>query len=78
MVADPEPLALEHIREQYQDNWVLVDVTEEDEHHQPIAGMVIAHSNQRDELYEFLDSTPTDDPMIFFTGDLPKHVIFND
>lgn len=78
MVADPEPLALEHIREQYRDNWVLVDVTEEDAQHQPTAGMVMAHSNKRDELYEILDSTPAEDPLIFYTGEIPKHVIFND
>ena len=78
MATDSEPQALDHIREQYRDHWVLVDVTEQDSNHQPTAGMVMAHSQQRDELYEILDSTPAEDPLIFYTGKIPKHFIFKD
>ncbi len=78
MDSNPESMPLEYIREQYQEHWVLVDVTEEDEQHQPTAGLVMAHSDRREELYEILESTPASDPLILFTGDTPKHVILKD
>lgn len=65
-------LTLKEIREKYRDQWVLVDVTAEDELNQPMAGRVLAHDRDRDAVYDQWETTPAKDAFVFFTGDIVK------
>lgn len=64
-------LTLKEIRKRYQDQWVLVDVTAEDELNQPTAGRVLAHDRDRKQVYERLGAIAPRDPLVFFTGEIP-------
>jgi hypothetical protein len=48
-------LTLEQMKAQYPDQWLLIGFTALDEHLNVIAGEVIAHSPDRDEIYAALD-----------------------
>jgi hypothetical protein len=49
-----EVLSFEAIQDRYDGEWVLVAYTELDQDLRPIAGEVIAHSTERDVVYEAL------------------------
>jgi hypothetical protein len=49
-----EVLSYEQIKQQYDGEWVLIAYTELDETLKPIAGEVIAHSVDRDVVYDAL------------------------
>jgi len=70
-----EQLSLEQIRQKHWDEWVLVEVTQEDELNQPTAGLVLAHSKRRDDVYDELEVTTAEDPLVFFTGAIPDDLI---
>lgn len=65
-------LTLKEIRERYQDEWVLVDVTAQDELKQPTEGRVLVHDRDRDVVYDEWETTPAKDAFVFFTGDIVK------
>lgn len=69
------PMPLEHIRQEYSKEWVLVDVTEQNELHHPTAGRVVAHSANHDDLYTAMKLLHTEDPLILYAGEVPKHRI---
>lgn len=48
-------LSFEEIQQQYDGEWVLIAYTELDPSLKPIAGQVIAHSIDRDVVYEALE-----------------------
>jgi hypothetical protein len=49
-----EIMSFEEIQRRYDGEWVLIAYTEVDRNLKPIAGEVIAHSSERDEVYEAL------------------------
>jgi hypothetical protein len=49
-----EVLSFEAIQDRYDGEWVLVAYTELDQDLRPIAGEVIAHSTERDVVYDAL------------------------
>jgi hypothetical protein len=50
----PEILSFEEIQRRYPDQWVLIADVEVDEEMQVIRGEVLAHSGDRDEVYDAL------------------------
>ena len=60
------------IKRKYKNEWVLVEVIEEDELGQPIDVGLIAHSKSRDEIYNALMKTKTRYTYQFYTGEIPK------
>jgi hypothetical protein len=51
----PEVLSYPEIQQRYEGEWVLIAYRSLDENLKPIAGEVIAHSPDRDEVYAALD-----------------------
>ena len=65
-------MKIEDIKKKYKDEWVLVEVLEEDELGQPIEIELITHSKARDEIYSALKETKTKYTCQFYTGEIPK------
>lgn len=66
-----EIATMEEIEEKFKDEWVMIEVLEEDEYEKPTKGRVIAHSKSRDEIYDLLKDK-TGDISVFFAGEIPK------
>lgn len=66
-----EIATMEEIEEKFKDEWVMIEVLEEDEYENPTKGRVIAHSKSRDEIYDLLKDK-TGDIGVFFAGEIPK------
>lgn len=65
-------MTLTDIKKKYTNEWVLVDVVKEDKLNQPVAGHVIAHSKDRDTIYEKIGQLPSGFHVAtIFTGDVP-------
>jgi hypothetical protein len=47
-----EKLTLAEIKERFDGEWVLLDDPDVNEHQQVIAGRVVSHSKDRDEVYQ--------------------------
>lgn len=67
------------IRETFADEWVATEVTKTDKADVPLAGEVIIHSPEKQQVYQkaktYLAQHPTARMFIFFTGDpIPKNV----
>jgi hypothetical protein len=67
------------IREAFADEWVATEVLRVDKADVPLAGQVITHSPDKQEVYQavqaYLARHPTARTYIFFTGDpIPKGV----
>lgn len=60
---------IDEIKEQYKDEWVLVEVTKRDSLGQPIEGNVITHSRNRDDTYEAM--TKAKHLYHIYTGKIP-------
>lgn len=63
--------SIDEIKRKYKDEWVLVEVLEEDELNQPTRGRVIAHSRNRDDTYDAMKKTKVRDVAHFWTGKIP-------
>ena len=66
-----EALTLDEIRRQFPDEWVLIEVLEDDELGQPICGRVLAHGSDRDEIYHE-QARLQGDLAIVYTGEWPR------
>lgn len=66
-----EALPLQEIHQRFKDEWVLVHVLEEDALSQPLTGIVVAHSPDREEIYA-AQCRLRGDFAIFYTGEIPK------
>ena len=66
-------LTIESIREKYKNVWVVVEVTQHDRYNVPVAGKVLFHCRDREEVYDNgfnrLKQDPKIDMYLFFTGD---------
>ena len=65
-------MEVEELKKQYKDEWVLVEVLRVDELGQPVEVNLIAHSKNRDDVYEALRKTKATDVATFYTGEIPK------
>lgn len=65
-------MQIEELKRQYKDEWVLVEVLEEDEQSRPVEVRLIAHSKNRDDIYDKLKETKGIDTFQFYTGEIPK------
>ncbi len=63
-------LSLDEIYDRYPDEWVLIAYTELDEDGTPLWGEVIAHSSDRDEVYDMLPLRKDKAVAIEYTGPL--------
>ena len=66
-----ETATIEEIERKYKDEWVIIEVLEENEFEEPTKGRLIAHSKSRDEIYDLLKDK-TADISVFITGEIPK------
>ena len=66
-----EIATVEEIEKKYKDEWVIIEVLEENELEEPIKGKLLAHSKSRDEIYDLLKDK-SGDISVFFTGEIPK------
>jgi len=62
---------VDEIKERFKDEWVLVEVLEKNELNQPTKGRVIAHSRNRDDIYDALKGTKGKHTYQFWTGEIP-------
>lgn len=66
-------VSVEQIKNKYKNEWVLVEVLEEDELGRPTKVKLIAHSKNRDDIYEELDNIETGKHVAtLYTGEIPK------
>jgi hypothetical protein len=67
-------LTIEEIRQRYPDEWVCLEVTQEDEMGQPLAGRLIVHSREKRRVVQaakaFRDEHPKARGFLFYTGEL--------
>ena len=68
------------IERKYPDQWVLVEITRVDRMRQALAGRVLAHAADKDEITRLTirarEERPEDDLWTFYTGDrIPKGMI---
>ncbi len=66
------PMTLAEQLQGYQNEWVLIEYTELDEHLNAIHGRVIAHSPNKDEIYRILSQTHGKNVIVEYVGELPK------
>ncbi len=65
-------MSIEQIKEKYKDEWVLVEVLEEDDLGRITRARIIAHSRNRDDTYDALKKTNVKHLAHFYTGEIPK------
>ncbi len=63
---------IEEIKEEYEDEWVLAEVIEENEKGEPTKVELIAHSKCRDETYDMMSKTGAKHLYHFYTGEIPE------
>ncbi|MFO8109544.1 MAG: hypothetical protein R6U17_03340 [Thermoplasmata archaeon] len=63
---------IEEIKEEYKDEWVLVEVIEENELGEPTKVKLIAHSKCRDDTYDAMSETTAKYLYHFYNGEIPK------
>ena len=69
-MSNPE-MSIEDVKRTYKNEWVLVEVLEEDELNRPTRVRLITHSKNRDEIYEALERNKGY-IFQFYTGEIPK------
>lgn len=65
-------MTLAEIKQQYPDQWVLVEFLALDEELKVVEGKVIAHSRNKEEIYKKLLELENEKIAIEFTGDMPE------
>ena len=68
-------LPIAKIRTKFKDEWVLLDQYELDERNEPLRGVVIAHSKDREVIYD--KQMTIEKPFcILYTSEPPKNLAF--
>ena len=67
-----EVLSISKIREEYKDEWVLIEYEDLDDNLNVRRGKVIAHSPSKEEIYARLSETKGKNVAIEYTGKLPE------
>ena len=65
-------LSMDEIREEYKDEWVLIEYEELDDDLNVKKGRVIAHSYCKEEIYARLSETKGTNVAIEYTGKFPE------
>ena len=61
------------IKKKYKNEWILVEVLEEDELNRPVRVRLIAHSKNRDDIYDKLDDVEDGKHVAtFYSGEIPE------
>lgn len=60
------------IKKKFEDQWVLLEVTKVDENFNVLDGEVLAHSKDKDEIYQKLLKIRPKEFSIEYTGDVPE------
>lgn len=63
--------SIETIKQTYENEWVLLTDYEIDEYNEPLLGVVVAHSKEREEIYD-KQMEIKKDLLIFYTGKIPQ------
>ena len=63
---------IKDVKKEYKDEWVLVEVLKEDEIGNPVDVKLLAHSKNRDDIYNKLKRTKSKYVSTFYTGKIPK------
>lgn len=71
-----ETMSFEEIKQHYEGEWVLIAYTETDENLQVIKGEVIAHSADKEEIYQALESASDRPLAIEYMGQVPEDIAF--
>lgn len=69
-------MTFEEIQRNYDGEWVLIAYTETDENLQVIKGEVIAHSNNKEEIYQALELAQDRPLAIEYMGQVPEDLAF--
>ncbi|MEW6215869.1 MAG: hypothetical protein AB1478_11825 [Nitrospirota bacterium] len=64
-------MRIEVLKKRFKDEWLLIRVTAVDDQDQPIEGEIVAHSKDRDEIYE-AQRRLKGDLYITYSGEMPK------
>ena len=64
-----EPEKIEEIRKKIKDEWLLIDVTKVDKYNQPLEGQLLAHTKDRDEIWQRFRENKGD-LLVEFSGEL--------
>lgn len=67
-----EMKTVEEIKEEYEDEWILAEVIEENEKGEPTKVELIAHSKCRDDTYDKMSETEAKHLYHFYTGNIPE------
>jgi hypothetical protein len=71
-----EIMTFADIKHNYDGEWVLIAYTKTDEDLQVIEGKVIAHSANKEDIYQVLESTPEQPLAIEYMGEVPEDLAF--
>jgi hypothetical protein len=71
-----EIMTFKEIEQNYAGEWVLIAYSKTDEDLQVIEGKVIAHSANKEEIYQVLESTPEQPLAIEYMGEVPEDIAF--
>lgn len=65
-------MRIDEVKKKYRNEWVLVEISKEDDLGNPIDVKVLAHSKARDDTYHALRNTEGKYTYHFYTGKIPK------
>ena len=65
-------MTFEEIKQSYDGEWVLIAYTETDEDLQEIKGKVVAHSANKEDIYQALESAKEQAITIEYMGSVPE------
>ena len=71
-----EIMTFEEIKENYDGQWVLIAYSETDEDLQVVKGKVIAHSVNKEDIYQALESATEQPLAIEYMGQVPEDLAF--
>jgi hypothetical protein len=71
-----EIMTLEEIEQNYDGQWVLIAYTETDEDLQVVKGKVIAHSANKEDIYQALADAGEQPLAIEYMGQVPEDLAF--
>ena len=71
-----EIMTFTEIKRNYNGEWVLIAYSKTNEDLQIIEGKVIAHSANKEDIYQALKSTPEQPLAIEYMGEVPEDIAF--
>ncbi len=65
-------MKIEKIKKKYKDEWILVEILQEDKKGTPIEVKLLEHSRNRDDTYSAMKKFAEKYTYHFYTGEIPK------